>query len=1122
MRSIFVLLILVMIGLNGKGQSVTALPDSVLSQCCLEVTLLNGNVTTVDWVFVQYITRDGTGTKLFVEYAPNFGGIQWETQIRIQDDFNDVLERSKFIVIPFTVGSTDYGINRNWIANIEENTTTGGTWIYGRFGTPTKRKFSAVEDYETMKNLLLVCRPRAIVVAENGLYTEGDTVRMGGFLIENTKIRTAGYNWQMKDDISSAEFGLDYSSPFGDTAVYSARRTGKWRLLNTMGRKYWGVFMEDTTGVSGIENRIVHSFYAGTDDPYVDIYSSSGTGSNKAFSWFTNSSYGGSWAYKDGASNPYYTHSFSTNQFGTVMGSSEGGTGDPGNGVQITTNGYGIGADEWIGIRTKNVDNRLAHPGQYLSLVDSITGKVEFATIDLSAYLPISDTSAMLVPYIDGYGTIGRIPIFTGTRTIGNSQITYNSTTKRTTWDSPGILELPMGTDAQRPTATASDFWYNTTGNGIEWYNGSRWAKGLESTFNRGTATRIPFFDANGQITDNAGLTRNATTGAINESGTAETVFTGTNTTSSTSVALVAGSGSTAASGFVGFYRNGSPIFTTNGSSIIFNLNNWQAASATGITFQGGFGGATLGTSITLSANTPNTGPFTATSGTQVNLRVGGISNTWQPSSGNATWNNIYMGGVINPSGTYVGTVRGIYYQPTMSSTTGLTHRAWESTSGDMIVNGGSFGLGTSSPQRLLHVAGEARITDLTTDTPTRIVGADADGDLGAITVSTGLDLTGGVLTTTGASTWLKTELEASRDVTIAGGSSTDFRIQTTRIQFDGKTKIGSDSSFVHDPAQDTTFQKGTAVFGKQSTLGRQGVSGYPFVFRNPAAASSSILIESGQTSPTGGGAGLQFLASGQFGGSIVFGTATSSDLTFYSNFASRGLFNVGLSNFVTGNKNTVLVGSTQDPIQWGLNGRLVVYDTITSGKALFLAKKVTSSSTPLAMFSSVNDDRFTFNDDGTTRFHIYGTPATTAPALSKTQSNYNATFATDGTVVSREQKRDTTIYVVDTDYDFSAALTTAQVASRFNRVIFLMTTTAAAGSDSELTLHTPDINLMQCEYLVRSTDEAGGFDNKIIFGTNNAVSSTNTLATNYFPAAGQGVGVRIGLRSGVYKYYYY
>ena len=123
---------------------------------------------------------------------------------------------------------------------------------------------------------------------------------------------------------------------------------------------------------------------------------------------------------------------------------------------------------------------------------------------------------------------------------------------------------------------------------------------------------------------------------------------------------------------------------------------------------------------------------------------------------------------------------------------------------------------------------------------------------------------------------------------------------------------------------------------------------------------------------------------------------------------------------------------------------------------------------------------------------------------------------------MSREIKRDTTIYVVDADYDFSAAITTAQIASRYNRVVFLMTTTAAAGSDSELTLHTPDINLMQCEYLVRSTDEAGGFSNVIRFGTNNAVDSTNGLASSYFPAAGQGVGIRAGLRSGVYKYFYY
>ena len=126
-----------------------------------------------------------------------------------------------------------------------------------------------------------------------------------------------------------------------------------------------------------------------------------------------------------------------------------------------------------------------------------------------------------------------------------------------------------------------------------------------------------------------------------------------------------------------------------------------------------------------------------------------------------------------------------------------------------------------------------------------------------------------------------------------------------------------------------------------------------------------------------------------------------------------------------------------------------------------------------------------------------------------------------NGTPSFVEQKRDTTIYIDDADYDFSAAITTAQIASRYNRVIFWMTTTGAAGSDSELTLHTPDANLMQVEYLIHSVDEAGGFTNVIRFGTNNAVDSTNGLVSSYFPAAGDGVHIRAGLRSGVYKYRY-
>lgn len=503
MRSIILLLILVMIGLNGKGQSVTALPDSVLSQCCLEVTLLNGNVTTVDWVFIQYITRDGTGTKLFVEYAPNFGGIQWETQIRIQDDFDDVIARSKFIILPFTVGSTDYGINRNWIANIEENTTTGGTWIYGRFGTPAKRKFSAVEDYETMKNLLLACRPRAIIVAENGLYTEGDTVRMGGFLIEPTKIRTEGYNWQMKDNASSVEFGIDYSSPWSsDTVVYWAKRTGKYRHVMEMGDRYWANVIEDTTGAQ-FYGRLEHSWDTGINSPALR-YTAFDLSGLRALLFSITLDDGFRVTFTNDATNPVYTPGLIISDSQASLGVNESGSLYPGNGPQIGVIGYGAG-NELVFIKTKKVDDVTASVGQFLQLKDLITGEVEFATIDLSGYLEISDTAAMLDPYVQGAGTINRVPIFTGSRVIGNSNIQDNNTAISILNSKP--FSLGQWTTAGRPTGVNGYGGFNTSTNWVEYYSSTGWFSPHQSALNGGLGTSgsIFFSDANGRITqDNA------------------------------------------------------------------------------------------------------------------------------------------------------------------------------------------------------------------------------------------------------------------------------------------------------------------------------------------------------------------------------------------------------------------------------------------------------------------------------------------------------------------------------------------------------------------------------------------------------------------------------------------
>jgi hypothetical protein len=63
------------------------------------------------------------------------------------------------------------------------------------------------------------------------------------------------------------------------------------------------------------------------------------------------------------------------------------------------------------------------------------------------------------------------------------------------------------------------------------------------------------------------------------------------------------------------------------------------------------------------------------------------------------------------------------------------------SGTGTTIAAGSRAGIKTNAPNRDLEVAGEVRITDLTTDAPTRIVGADDDGDLGQVTLGAGLNL---------------------------------------------------------------------------------------------------------------------------------------------------------------------------------------------------------------------------------------------------------------------------------------------------------------------------------------------------------------------------------------------
>jgi len=125
--------------------------------------------------------------------------------------------------------------------------------------------------------------------------------------------------------------------------------------------------------------------------------------------------------------------------------------------------------------------------GDISILNDFSTGKIKFATAGSgTAQMTLAATGNLLI------GTTTDVP---------TSILTARSTTKSS---SPFPLHTLAESDAI--TGVQGNFDYETTQNGLRWHNGTRKAYALESTFARGTQNYVPYFDANGQLTQNIGL----------------------------------------------------------------------------------------------------------------------------------------------------------------------------------------------------------------------------------------------------------------------------------------------------------------------------------------------------------------------------------------------------------------------------------------------------------------------------------------------------------------------------------------------------------------------------------------------------------------------------------------
>ena len=139
--------------------------------------------------------------------------------------------------------------------------------------------------------------------------------------------------------------------------------------------------------------------------------------------------------------------------------------------------------------------------------------------------------------------------------------------------------------------------------------------------------------------------------------------------------------------------------------------------------------GDRAGINMTSSSSNTFVGAFAGSGVTGNGNIVLGINSANNTATGD---NNIVIGHEINlasPSGNKQLTIGNVIFGSNLDST------------GTAIPVNGRIGIRTNSPQKTLHVNGEVRISDLVTDPPLQLLGADGDGDIGSVKIGAGLKL---------------------------------------------------------------------------------------------------------------------------------------------------------------------------------------------------------------------------------------------------------------------------------------------------------------------------------------------------------------------------------------------
>ena len=265
------------------------------------------------------------------------------------------------------------------------------------------------------------------------------------------------------------------------------------------------------------------------------------------------------------------------------------------------------------------------------------------------------------------------------------------------------------------------------------------------------------------------------------------------------------------------------------------------------------------------------------------------ISNNFNPSSLSFDKNNFSITTTINTSGTYSGGVRGFYYNPTLTSLTGVTfHRAIETVTGDVILGSTSgnvgIGPGKTVPTSRLDISGSVLITG-SLNVSQGITGSLFGTASWAQNVSTASYVTGSNVYGPFGSNSVLTSSYALTASYVIGGAS------TIAVQDEGVAQ-GSAGTFNF-----TGAGVSAAVAGGIATINIAGVGGTTFPYTGSAIISGSLiviqtgsvgLVVTGSITSTGGFTGSLFGTASYVTGSIFSGTnpALSSSYALTASYA--------------------------------------------------------------------------------------------------------------------------------------------------------------------------------------------------------------------------------------------